>query len=123
MRDADGVERQQTKWIIFGVVILVTAIICLGARFWPCAADPAGNSRIVANVVGMVFTDYFGDAILAGGHHHCILRYRLWGIDVIIRTTLVYALLSGLLALIYFGTVISAANDFRFIRSADNLRW
>ena len=34
------------------------------------------------------------------------MRYNLWGIDVIIRKTLVYLLLSGLLTLVYFGMVI-----------------
>ena len=41
-----------------------------------------------------------------------VLRYRLFDIDIIIRKTLVYAVLSGLLALLYFGMVALLQNIF-----------
>jgi hypothetical protein len=44
-----------------------------------------------------------------------ILRYRLWDIDIIIRWTLQYSVLSGLLALAYFGLVVVLQNAFTAI--------
>ena len=41
-----------------------------------------------------------------------ILRYRLFDINVIVRKTLVYAVLSGLLALVYFGLVVLLQSIF-----------
>jgi hypothetical protein len=45
-----------------------------------------------------------------------ILRYRLWDIDVLIRKTMLYALLSGLLGLVYLGSVVLLESAFGSVR-------
>ena len=66
-----------------------------------------GDGEILTNRSRLLYGIVFSGSIflyLAVGL--AILRYRLYDIDVIIRKTLVYALLSGLLALVYFGSVV-----------------
>ena len=94
----EPVERAQVRWMAlgFGVGLGVDALITLFGFF---TYDFAGQERLRAltAVAGLALP-----LALAVG----ILRYRLFDIDVIIRKTTSYALLTALLALVYFGSVV-----------------
>ncbi len=95
-RRATGVYRQQVKWLMGGAAI---AMLCLGfLLFGPNTSSSA---------VGRVFEAALpaGIAALPVGIGVGILRYRLYEIDVIIRKTLVYTALLGLLAACYLSGV------------------
>ena len=112
MRDSNALERQQTKWIIFAIVILVSAIIAWVLVFGGALAIPAGRPRLLANLVGGIYGDFFAIPLLPVVITIAILRYNLWGIDVIIRKTLIYAVLTSLLVLVYFGSVVLLQSVF-----------
>jgi hypothetical protein len=95
-RRATGVYRQQVKWLMGGAAI---AVLCLG--FLLLGPDTSSSA------VGRVFQAALpaGIAALPVGIGVGILRYRLYEIDVIIRKTLVYTALLGLLAACYLSGV------------------
>ena len=99
-------ERQQTKWAIFGLLASVVLLIPLTVMsiYFPPSQPSVGRLAFVFLVhYPLYFLSYLA---IPAGIAFAILRYRLWDIDVIIRRTLQYTLLTGLLALIYFGGVI-----------------
>ncbi len=101
------IERQQTKWVVFGIVIVMVGIslpIPILSAFIPAF----NQSNIVAStflglvnypVVLLVLPVTIGIAIL---------RSRLYDIDVIINRTLVYGSLTTFLALVYIAGVVGA---------------
>jgi hypothetical protein len=98
-RRAALIERQQIKWFAFVASILSVAII-MSLIFEPIPL-------ILEAVLGL---SIYASLLLA--YAIAILRYNLWDIDLIIRRTLQYTLLTGLLLLVYFGTIFVLQNLF-----------
>lgn len=95
-----AVEKKQTKWFIYGLVIAFVP---------PMLADFAVDYPTELDTLAFM--------ALPLGIGISILRYRLFEIDVIIRKTLVYAVLTGLLVLIYFGSVLLMQSLFETLTS------
>lgn len=98
-RRAGQVERQQMKWLFFATFVFAAAYV---PAF---LISDFGNLGNLFNYLWMIAMLLIPAAIGIA-----ILRYRLFDIDVIIRKTLAYAALSGLLALFYFGSVVLLQN-------------
>jgi hypothetical protein len=94
-RRARGVERQQIKWLFFASALFAVVYI---PTFFTGSYTTANNIWDTLFVLGILAIPI---AIAIA-----ILRYNLYDIDLIIRKTLQYALLTGLLALVYFGSVV-----------------
>jgi hypothetical protein len=94
-RRATGAYRQQVKWLMCGSVVAIACMVIL--------LGPNTGGSTVVRAVRAVIPVGIGALPLSIGVG--ILRYRLYEIDVIIRKTLVYAALLGLLAASYMGGV------------------
>jgi len=100
------VQRQQTKWLVFGfglTVLLIFTPFIIAASLGT-DAETFYSLLLPAQVLAL--------SIIPVALAISILRYRLWDIDLLIRRTLQYSLLSGLLALTYFGLVIVLQSIF-----------
>lgn len=98
------VQRQQTKWIVFGgsATILLTIVCNLPPLLFPSFARPGTLYDLALAVCNsfLLFPFILCVAI-------AILRYRLWDIDILINRTLVYLSLTAILALTYFVSVLA----------------
>jgi hypothetical protein len=92
LRAAGPVERQQQKWVAFA---------CAWAAAGMLIAVVFGTNTRLSEilVLGGIVGTHLATAL-------AILRYRLYDIDIVIRRTLVYGLLTAALAAIYFACVV-----------------
>ena len=98
-------ERQQTKWVVFGLVMALggfALFLIIGNLFLPpdLLNSPVAGAFIPTTVTnGLLLFIPISIAI-------AILRSQLYDIDTIINKALVYGLLTALLAAVYAGLII-----------------
>jgi hypothetical protein len=114
-RVSTAAQRQQTKWVIFG---LTSALLLLFVSFFSGALFPALSLyQLTGDPISSVAFLLIPLSISVA-----ILRSRLWDIDVIINRALVYGSLTISLALMYTGLVFGAQSLLvGFIRNTDGI--
>ena len=112
MRVSDPVQRQQTKWVVFGLA--ATAVVILG-RFVPLLIFPSLSTSSSPYFLFSTYVYPPGLLLIPLSLGIAVLRYRLWDIDILINRTFVYGTLTGLLALLYVGLVVALQALFKGI--------
>ena len=116
-RVSGSVQRQQTRWVVYGVTLgwggylaLLTISLIFPSLFQAGSLASLVEWAVVSGLL-LLFPLSLGLAIV---------RSRLWDIDLLINRTLVYGTLTGILALVYVGLVIGLSTLLRSIISQNS---
>ena len=102
---SDSVQRQQTKWFVFGLVLTALLLASMGLiDLSNLSPDQPGLPTLLDKVVEMTLVR-FAFLIIPLALGISILRYRLWDIDLLISRALIWGLLSGMVIGLYVLTV------------------
>jgi serine phosphatase RsbU (regulator of sigma subunit)/anti-sigma regulatory factor (Ser/Thr protein kinase) len=115
-RVSGPIQRQQTKWMVYGTSVSTVAVIAL---YIPILFLPTFGPGSLYNLLSC---NGFILAVLPFplSIGFAVQRSRLWDIDNIINRTLVYGLLTVVLALVYFGSVLLLQYLFRALTGQDS---
>jgi hypothetical protein len=96
---SDAPQRQQTKWVVFGMMV------ALGGSCVLLLLDTVVPSGVLASLIGntiyLVLALFIPICIAVA-----VLRHRLYDIDILINRTLVYGSLTAVLVALYFGGIV-----------------
>jgi hypothetical protein len=112
VRVSGPVQRQQTKWVVFGLA--ATMVVILG-RYAPMLIFPSLSTSNSPYFLVSTYVYPPGLVLIPLTLGVAVLRYRLWDIDILINRTLVYSALTALLALLYVGLVITLQALFKAV--------
>lgn len=108
-RESGVEERQQVKWPLWGTIIALLCRIVIGAggflggMFAALNGRPPGDMMLFFQMAEL--TARLAYILIPLSFAFAIFKYRLMNIDVIIKRTVAYAILSGVIIVIYVGMV------------------
>ena len=114
------VERQQTKWVVFGIIVVLVGTTMLPPLvnfFFPTFFSDSNTPSSVFLGLAIYPLVLLSIPITVG---MAILHSRLYDIDLLINRTLVYGSLTALLALVYFSLIFALQSLFQGIFHQNN---
>src|SRR5262249_12111134 len=112
-RVSGPVQRQQAKWLVFGLTVIVAvfgALIGL-SLFFPPIDQPSRTAMLYQMAASLLVTLTL--LLIPLSIAIAVPRYRLWDIDSIITRTLVYGALTASVAGVYIGLVVALGALFQ----------
>jgi MFS family permease len=106
-RGSGGLERQQVKWLAYTGVSIDVALLS-GIASGYVSGEYSYPTVLILSVAIAGLTIGVPMAIAMA-----MLRHHLYDIDVVINRTLVYSVLTAMLAVVYFGGVTAMQAIFR----------
>ena len=102
-----SLERQQTKWIVYSMIVALLGFLLLGYGVPTVLRlfNSFDNLGLLPYTI-VITAIYLVLLLIPLSLALAILRYRLWDVDVLINKTLVYSTLTGILALLYAGSIL-----------------
>lgn len=101
-------QRQQTKWVVYGVSIGLVGFVGMSALFDPSLNDGTIITYVYLNAILNLSLTAIPITLM-----FAILRQRLWNIDPLVNRTLVYAALSISVVLLYTVAVLYLSRLFQ----------
>jgi hypothetical protein len=107
LRVSGSIERQQIKWFLLAITLLLFWAIFSNLVFDPFlrTSGLSSGETLLMDLAWQPIS-VLAMASLPLSIAIALFRYRLWDIDFIIRRTLVYGALTLTLAAVYFGSVL-----------------
>jgi hypothetical protein len=113
LRHSTPVERQQTKWAVFGFTAAFTGFILfnLPVVLWS-SLQVGGLSRLLYLLIGYPTLGLLPLLLAPLSLGFACLRYRLWDIDLVINRTMILSVITTVLASIYLACVLALQGLF-----------
>lgn len=101
----DSTQRQQTKWVVFGAVVIILGMTVHGLLLGLVLPNFSRPAQLFYNLIANPILLTIPAIILQISLAVSILRYRLWDIDFVINRSLVYGALTIFLTSIFGATL------------------
>jgi hypothetical protein len=111
-RRANDIERKQIEWLAYACALFAVMYVALQVSQMSGWSLGAGDIWSVLLFLSVLF--------LPVAIGIAILRYQLYDIEIIIRRTLVYGLLTGSLALVYLAGIVLSQGFFRAVTGQES---